>query len=285
MRLYKFGMLAVASLLVSATGARRRAPFRASVTSAFTRAFRRAMRAHIFISAALALASLASAARAADLQVYKGGPPAPVYSWSGLYVGANIGYSWGSAKFDSVLTGVGAASHSENMTGVIGGFQSGYNNQFGAWVLGFETDFQFSGQKGGSTFPGVVAGISVTTNEQLSWFGTSRTRIGFLAMPNILIYGTAGMAYGQVKSSGTVTATGIGSFSDSFKDVKAGYAIGGGVEGAFGGGWSAKLEYLYMDLGKTEHTYGTIALGAIATETRRTTDNILRVGMNYRWGG
>jgi outer membrane immunogenic protein len=226
----------------------------------------------------------ASGACAADLSVYKGAPP-PAYSWSGLYVGANIGYSWGAAKFESVLTGIGTTSHSQNMNGVIGGFQSGYNNQFGVWVLGFETDFQFSGQKGGSTFPGFVAGISVTTDERLNWFGTSRTRIGFLAMPNILIYGTAGMAYGQVKSNGTVTAAGVGSFTDSFKDVKAGYAIGGGVEGAFGGGWSAKLEYLYMDLGKTEHTFGTVVLGAIATETRRTTDNIVRVGMNYRWGG
>jgi len=68
-------------------------------------------------------------------------------------------------------------------------------------------------------------------------------------------------------------------------DVLAGWTAGAGIEGAFGGGWSAKLEYLYLDLGKTEHTFGTIGLGVIATETRRTTDNIVRVGANYRWGG
>ena len=67
--------------------------------------------------------------------------------------------------------------------------------------------------------------------------------------------------------------------------MKAGWTAGAGIEGAFGGGWSAKLEYLYIDLGKTEHTFGTIGLGVIATETRRTTDNIVRVGANYRWGG
>jgi outer membrane immunogenic protein len=90
-------------------------------------------------------------ARAADLRVYKA-PPAPSYSWSGLYWGANIGYSWGAAKYEAVLTAVGAISRSERMEGVIGGLQSGYNYQLGSWVLGFETDIQLSGQKGGATF-------------------------------------------------------------------------------------------------------------------------------------
>src|SRR5437868_515719 len=69
-------------------------------------------------------------ARAADLPRYKA-PPPPVYSWSGLYLGVNIGYSWGEAKYDAVLTGVGAASRAEKMDGVIGGFQTGYNYQIG----------------------------------------------------------------------------------------------------------------------------------------------------------
>jgi outer membrane immunogenic protein len=223
-------------------------------------------------------------ARAADLRVYKA-PPAPSYSWNGLYWGANIGYSWGAAKYEAVLTAVGAISRSEKIDGVIGGLQSGYNYQLGSWVLGFETDIQLSGQKGGATFPGVGALTTITTDEKLEWFGTSRTRLGFLATPNILLYGTAGVAYGQVTDNATVTTTGVGSFTASFKDVKAGWTAGAGIEGAFGGGWSAKLEYLYIDLGKTEHTFGTIGLGVIATETRRTTDNIVRLGANYRWGG
>jgi outer membrane immunogenic protein len=223
-------------------------------------------------------------ASAADMPA-KAPPPPPAYSWSGLYFGANIGYSWGAADFDAVLTGVGTISHSEDMNGVIGGIQSGYNYQFGRWVLGFETDIQLSGQKGGATFPGVVALTTITTDERLDWFGTARTRFGFLATPNILLYGTAGVAYGQVKDSATVTTVGVGSFTASFKDVKAGWTAGAGIEAAFGGGWSAKVEYLYIDLGETVHTFGTIALGTIATESRRTTDNIVRVGANYRWGG
>jgi outer membrane immunogenic protein len=222
-------------------------------------------------------------ARAADISVYKA-PPPPIYSWSGFYLGANIGYSWGEARYDAVLTGVGAASRSENMNGAIGGFQSGYNYQFGAWVFGFESDIQLSGQSGGSTFPGLIPGLTITTYEKLEWFGTSRTRLGFLAMPNILLYGTAGVAYGKVSDSATVSLVGVGSFTASFSDVKAGWTAGAGIEGAFGR-WSAKLEYLYLDLGKTEHTFGTIGLGVIASETRRTTDNIVRIGANYRWGG
>ena len=237
--------------------------------------------------AATSLVALAvGGARAADLPAaYKAPPIAPAYSWNGLYVGANIGYGWGQAKYDATLTGIGTVSQSEDMDGVIGGVQSGYNYQMGNWVLGFETDFQFSGQQGGSTFAGVLAGATITTDESLKWFGTSRTRIGFLATPNILVYGTGGVAYGKVDDTATVTVAGVGSFTANFQDVKAGWTVGAGIEGAFGGGWSAKLEYLYIDLGRTEHTFGTVALGTIATETRRATDNIVRVGVNYRWGG
>jgi outer membrane immunogenic protein len=69
--------------------------------------------------------------------------------------------------------------------------------------------------------------------------------------PNVLLYGTAGVAYGQVKDTATITAPG-GSVTGTFKDVKAGWTAGAGVEGTIGGGWTAKLEYLYIDLGKTE---------------------------------
>jgi outer membrane immunogenic protein len=118
--------------------------------------------------------------------------------------------------------------------------------------------------------------------------------LGFLWGQNVLVYGTAGIAYGQVKDSailnvGTapVTAAAIA----TFKDVKAGWTAGAGIEGALGGGWSAKLEYLYIDLGKTELTAATAVtvggatVAANTSQTFRTTDNIVRVGLNYKWGG
>lgn|SRR5262249_25729977 len=97
-----------------------------------------------FLLAGVALAFIGSAARAADLPInapYQAAP-IPVYSWTGVYLGANIGYSWGQSKFDATLAGVATVSHSERMNGVIGGGQFGFNYQFGMWVLGLETDIQ-----------------------------------------------------------------------------------------------------------------------------------------------
>ena len=112
-----------------------------------------------------------------------------------------------------------------------------------------------------------------------------------------LFYGTGGVAYGQVKDSaalnGSLAAAALtASAVTSFSDVKAGWTAGAGVEAALGGGWSAKLEYLYIDLGKTELTTAAAATAVGATvlaingsRTFRDTDNIVRVGLNYKWGG
>jgi outer membrane immunogenic protein len=245
-----------------------------------------------FLLATTAFVVLAAAsANAADLaRPAYAPPPPPVYSWTGMYWGVNIGYSWGTAKNDFSLTAPGFArivSESQNVDGVIGGGQSGYNYQFGAWVWGFETDIQASGQKGGSTFTVLAAPLTtVTTDHKLTWFGTARSRLGFLWSPNVLVYGTAGAAYGQVKDSAAVNLTGVGNIVTANRsDVKAGWTAGGGIEGAFGGGWSAKLEYLYIDLGKLEQTVTLPVAGTSTSLNSRFTDNIVRVGLNYRWGG
>ena len=231
-------------------------------------------------------------ASAADLRpAYKSAPPPPpVYTWTGLYWGVNVGYSWGEAKNDATLQvaqGVfGTASASRKVDGAIGGFQSGYNYQFGQWVWGFETDIQASGQKGSDALQ-IAAGVPPTflnTEHKLTWFGTSRSRLGVLWSPNTLLYGTFGVAYGKVKED-AVISRGAQSASLNFQDVKAGWTAGAGVESTMGGGWTAKLEYLYMDLGKTESTIATPGLGTLVNTSRRFTDNIVRVGFNYRWGG
>src|SRR5262249_41937457 len=232
------------------------------------------------------LVLMTTGALAADLPPpYSAPPPAPVFSWTGYYWGANIGYGWGTSKYDASIIFVGAVSGSQSISGVLGGLPSRDNYQLRARVLGTECDYQLSGQKVVATFPGVLPLSTVTTSQKLEWFGTARTRAGFLATPTTLIYGTFGVAYGRVSDTTTTTVTGVGSGTQSFKDVKAGWTAGAGIEGAFGGGWSAKLEYLYLDLGKTEETFATPATGPGVTETRRLTDHIVRGGVNYKWGG
>jgi outer membrane immunogenic protein len=237
----------------------------------------------LLLATAAVFALAAGSASAADLSrpAYKAAPPPPpAYSWTGWYWGVNVGYSWGRERNDWTTFGV-TASESQKMDGVIGGFQSGFNWQTGIWVFGMESDFQATGQKGSTTYG--VPGFSVTAEHKLPWLGTARSRIGVLPTQNVLLYATGGVAYGQVKSSYTLNAPGpVAAFN--FKDTRAGWTAGVGVEGAFGGGWSAKLEYLYVDLGKNTSDF-SVAGVIVSSIDSRVTDNIVRVGLNYKWGG
>src|SRR5207247_8518902 len=125
----------------------------------------------LFLATTAFVVLAAASAGAADMYArpapaYTPAPaPAPLYTWTGLYWGANVGYSWGQSKFDATLTGVGTLSRSTNLDGAIGGAQFGYNYQFGAWVLGLETDIQASGQSGTSTLRTLPPGTVTTAHK------------------------------------------------------------------------------------------------------------------------
>jgi outer membrane immunogenic protein len=274
------------------------------------------------ISAGIGMLALAGAMRpaaAADLEVtapvYKERIVVDVWSWAGVYVGVNVGYSWGHSStthsFNNSTTGalLFTANGGFDMNGAIGGGQVGYNWQSGSFVAGVEADIQGSGQKGGFTFvcpagicaaPIPVGGaapipggpVTDAFSQKLTWFGTVRGRFGATVTPSVLIYVTAGLAYGGVKSDLTVSGFNAGVpaaalFSSSV--TKGGWTVGAGLEGRIGGNWTAKIEYLYMDL-------GTINGGPFATPivapggallaanfSSRITDNIVRVGVNYHF--
>ena len=254
------------------------------------------------LSTAIAVV-FSTGAFAADLPVrgpaYRAPPPA-YSSWTGYYFGGNIGYSWGRSENNVRVTGLppvlfglptaslaaGDRDH-QDVDGVIGGFQSGYNWQVGQWVMGMESDLQASGQKGDTRYCGLggttCAVASIDASHRLSWFGTARSRLGMLVTPSTLLYGTGGVAYGQVKSDYTLNLANVPFATANFKDVKAGWTLGAGVEFAITGNWSTKLEYLYMDLGKNEIT--ARVGGVTTTFERKLTDHIARVGVNYRFGG
>jgi len=203
----------------------------------------------------------------------------------------------------------GSNSISLNPNGLIGGGQVGYNWQFApSWLAGIEADWQWSGQKdsgfGGftGTNPFVQNGgtcpcpASTQTTDitaitaKLSWFGTVRGRVG-LVSNNILLYGTGGLAYGRVSVLGNNTSNATAdtfsvtySTPFSYSNTKTGWTAGGGIEAVIGASnWTWKLEYIHIDLGSIGGgSFGSVP--AVTLNTSKFTDEIVRVGLNYRFG-
>jgi outer membrane immunogenic protein len=206
----------------------------------------------------------------------------PEYNWSGGYVGGNVGYGWGRSSDTSSLSAGGALfsdTASSNMNGVLGGAQIGYNSQIQNWLVGLEADFQGTGQSSNHSFTcpaGVCTGaaLPVTLGHQLDFFGTARARAGLVVTPTVLLYATGGLAYGQIESNTTLVG------ATRSPNYNPGWTAGGGVEAAMGGGWSAKVEYLYLDLGRVTPVSGVLLIGSFNS---RVTDNIVRAGFNYNF--
>jgi outer membrane immunogenic protein len=243
--------------------------------------------------AGIAFAALtAGSAIAADLPVkapvYKGPPPVVVYNWTGFYVGANAGYSWGDWKPSSNFPVFGGTTTffppnssfitnwdcnsfgsfcatQANVRGALGGVQAGYNWQSNKWLLGVEGDIQATAQKrvengtiiytGISTSTCASAGptpclVTVSNRWELPWLGTLRGRLGF-ASDRWLFYATGGLAVGEARSSFTFTENQGANVALTVPGsmAKLGYTLGVGVEAAVGNNWSVKAEYLFVDLG------------------------------------
>jgi len=248
-----------------------------------------------FILGSVALAMIAGHAMAADM-LLKAPPPAPVYGWTGFYVGINGGYSWGHAANTYTIPGEIPVSTSQSMDGWLFGGQAGYNWQMNSnWLLGLEADIQATGQQGtaSSAFlctaacAATVADLTAANQEKLPWFGTVRGRLGFLSTNSWLIYVTGGLAYGGIESNEAMACVVVcGASTVSTTTVHAGWTVGGGVEAPLRDNWTAKLEYLYMDLGTVSNTFPTIVAPAVlVTASTHVTDNVLRVGLNYHFGG
>lgn len=201
-----------------------------------------------FIIAAATAFTLAVPAFAADVprQPYTPYAPAPLggFNWAGAYFGVNVGYQFGSLSGSPLKP-----------SGIAGGIQGGYNWQSGQLVLGVETDIQ------GSAANDTFAAYKFSN----PWFGTLRGRAG-IAMNNVLIYATAGLAYG----GGRVDAFGLSELQNSF-----GWAAGGGIEVGLTQNWSAKAEYLYIDLNANNYVLTGTSNGIQSS--------MLRFGVNYRF--
>jgi len=216
----------------------------------------------IVLTAAMLFA--ATGAEAADLNRAPGAPGTPssyvASAFDGLYVGGNVGY--GFSKFDASASDTfGSVSSTQSASGFLGGVQLGYNKVFGSMLVGLETDYQ-------------MTGISKTTNgveTSLPWFGTTRVRAGFLTTPNLLFYGTGGVAYGNAKLSDE--------FSNSINVPGIGWAAGVGAEYALGAGWIVGAEYLHVSLSGPSATAGIINGNA----TTSADADLGRAKVNYRF--
>jgi outer membrane immunogenic protein len=207
------------------------------------------MKKLLLASAAMMTLGVTSAS-AADLSSgkkmpYKALPYMQTYNWSGFYLGINGGGGWG----DSDSSG--------KFGGLVGG-TVGYNYQVSQAVFGLEGDIDWSDLSRNRN----CAAFSCETRN--NWLSTVRGRLGY-AFDRFMPYVTGGVAFGDIKTS----VAGIGDSSAT----KTGWTVGGGLEAAIAGPWTAKVEYLYVDLGSGNSPVGS-------SENFKT--NIVRAGINYR---
>ena len=213
-------------------------------------------------------------------------PPVPeMPAWTGFYLGVNGGGGFGTAASNfSVANGPTFASVDLALKGALGGGQIGYNWQSGPMVFGVEADFQASSVKGSISTPCIPpsCGLPLTAsyNEKLPWFGTARGRIGY-AQAGWLLYATGGYAYGRVETDATATA---GPLTASLRasENDSGWTVGGGAEVLLAPRWSIKVEYLFVDLGRTTPSYAFVGLPTL-NDSRHVSFNVVRGGVNFRF--
>lgn len=236
----------------------------------------------LLLSSALTLAA-AGAAFAADLPSTKGEPvyappPPPVFSWDGIYVGVNGGYGGNNNKYN--FTDFEGPEGTEKITssGFVAGGTLGANYQFPTsnFVIGFEGDFDWANIRG-EISEGDGDGFTFAEGSVLQWLATARGRIGYAVTTpfgNLLPYVTGGVAFGHVKDYEYATDE----FGVSTSHTWTGWTAGLGLEYAITQNLSFKAEYLYVDLGN--HALISEGDGSIYEHQ---TDNIVRVGINYRF--
>jgi outer membrane immunogenic protein len=182
------------------------------------------------------------------------------WNWTGFFVGINGGYAWGTSNWTNPATGTTTGDF--NLTGALVGGTIGYNLQTGLWVWGAEADIDASWIKG--------TDATVCCQTKNDWLATARGRVGY-AFDHWLPFLTGGAAFGDIKM------TPVGFPSET--TTKIGWTVGGGLEYAFQGPWSAKVEYLYADLGKGSCSVATC--GAATDVTFKT--SVVRAGVNYHF--
>lgn len=260
-------------------------------------------------SIALALTAFGGTDRMPSGKDMKQVAPAPApecdFTWTGFYIGGNIGYGWGDGDVDfnplpdaATFGFLNPTTLNTDPSGVIGGGQIGFNWQWNKWlVLGAEADFQGTDIQGDQRDEG-FSGFNVVptnpdrflaANERIQWLGTVRGRLGIAPICRLLIYGTGGFAYGSVDYSaqtnfGTTFFHGS-SYPVDFTETDTGWCAGGGLEYALTNHWTVRAEYLRYDLGDESRTAAQhpVNFGNFINYHFNTEGNIVRGGLNYKF--
>jgi len=225
------------------------------------------------LAAALFSATATGVALASDLPPPAAPPPArapavympapPVYNWSGFYLGINGGWGFGHSGWSVP----GFTTGNFNINGGLVGGTIGANWQFDSWVFGLEGDFDGSWIKGSSST--CVATLVVACTTENKWLATIRPRFGYAA-DRALFYLTGGVAFGDV----LVNTTANWQSAD-----KTGWTAGAGIEGAFTDHWTARFEYLFVDLQNSSFSPAP-AVPPISTKFNA---NLVRLGVDYKF--
>jgi outer membrane immunogenic protein len=243
---------------------------------------------------------MAATALAADIPTkapyYKAPVVAPVFDWTGFYIGLNAGYSWGnvdiaaSDAFVNVLPppyALPPVATTLHPASFIGGAQAGYNWQTGNWVLGLEIDIAWRNGKSDFTFAFPNGLDFASFHVEQNWVGTVRPRLG-IAANNWLFYVTGGLAYGELEHSYMETRPTVASANRMASEnvTRAGWTAGGGVAVAFNPQLSLGVEYLYMDFGSSTLSFPAQVLGGVPfaadTATFRDISHVVRAKLNWR---
>jgi len=234
-------------------------------------------------------------------------PPAPIFSWTGFYIGGNAGGAWGRANDAMVLGGSWltdgsgdnvfvqpAGNNHLRPSGFTGGLHAGYNFQIGQWITGVEIDFDYFGLK--DDFSATVTNpanghtYTVASSYKSDWLGTVRPRIGY-TFDRLLVYAAGGLAVTNQRFAQSIVQSPVGVFFEqgSVSKVSTGWTVGGGAEYALLDHWSLRAEYLYIDPGSVSFASAGFCPGApacaayTARHAAHLKANLLLAGITYRF--
>lgn len=227
---------------------------------------------------------------------------APVFSWTGFYLGVNAGYGWNDRSGDITCVGptgipAGPGCQSDVLgtlrpQGALAGGQVGYNWQSGVIVFGAEADLQWSGIRQTSTFfvgcclPPLAnpTAFASTATQDLRWFGTVRGRLGVAVAERGLLYGTAGLIYGEEAVNYSLIGA-VVNYAASASSTRAGWTAGAGFEYAFTNNLTGKIEGLYYDMGSQTISFTNAITQYTENGTYRNRGALARAGLNWKFGG